>query len=293
LRQIVAALVLGVFAGQAGAEVMTASPRPVLRPGMQTVAAPATAEVVVAPEVAALAGLRPRARPAGLTAPVSTSAVAEMATDVEDVAAMAPRKGLFGGLMRPKTRPDAGEVTKAAVRVKPSRNATTSKKGSVCGDPAIKGETMSPIKAKTKGCGIADPVRVTSVAGVRLSQAATIDCPTALALKSWVEDGLQPALGRNGAVELTVAAHYICRSRNNVRGAKISEHGRGRAIDIAGVVLENGKSLSVLRNFKTLRPAHKAACGVFGTTLGPGSDGYHEDHMHFDTAAHRNGSYCR
>ena len=48
-----------------------------------------------------------------------------------------------------------------------------------------------------------------------------------------------------------------------------------------------------LRNFKTLRPAHKAACGVFGTTLGPGSDGYHEDHMHFDTAAHRNGSYCR
>lgn len=288
MRHIVAALVLGIFAGQAGAEGMTASPRPVLRPAAQAVTVAADPEKAVALDVAAFSGVRPRPRPAGLKA-----SVADMATEVQDVAAVAPRKGLFGGLMRPKSRPEAGDVTKAAVRVKPSRNATTSKKGSVCGDPAIKGETMSPIKAKTKGCGVADPVRVTSVAGVRLSQAATIDCPTAVALKTWVEDGLQPALGRNAAVELTVAAHYICRSRNNVRGAKISEHGRGRAIDIAGVVLENGKTLSVLNNFKTLRPAHKAACGVFGTTLGPGSDGYHEDHMHFDTAAHRNGSYCR
>ena len=33
--------------------------------------------------------------------------------------------------------------------------------------------------------------------------------------------------------------------------------------------------------------------GIFGTTLGPGSDGYHEDHMHFDTAHQRGGAYCR
>jgi hypothetical protein len=38
---------------------------------------------------------------------------------------------------------------------------------------------------------------------------------------------------------------------------------------------------------------HRAACGRFGTTLGPGSDGMHEDHLHFDTARHANGPYCR
>jgi hypothetical protein len=38
---------------------------------------------------------------------------------------------------------------------------------------------------------------------------------------------------------------------------------------------------------------HRAACGTFGTTLGPGSDGMHEDHFHYDTARHRNGAYCR
>ena len=41
-----------------------------------------------------------------------------------------------------------------------------------------------------------------------------------------------------------------------------------------------------------MRAAHRAACGIFGTTLGPGSDGYHEDHLHFDTVS-RGSPYCR
>lgn len=163
----------------------------------------------------------------------------------------------------------------------------------MCGDPAIMGVTLPPIPAALKGCGVADPVRVTSVAGVRLSPPATLDCPTARALAKWVAVGLQPALGRNGATEMTVAADYVCRSRNSVKGAEVSEHGRGKAIDIAAVSLADGKSLTVTRNFRTLRPAYKVACGIFATTLGPGSDGYHEDHMHFDTAGRRSGAYCR
>ena len=42
---------------------------------------------------------------------------------------------------------------------------------------------------------------------------------------------------------------------------------------------------------RTLRRVHSGACGIFGTTLGPGSDGYHEDHLYFDTAASRNGPH--
>ena len=199
-----------------------------------------------------------------------------------------------------EAEPGVNPVVVAAAAPQPGREtrsdkrAKASKKGSVCGVAAIKGEQIARISSKVKGCGIDEPVRITSVSGVRLSQAATLDCDTAKALNRWVESGLQPAFGRAKVIELRVAAHYICRSRNNIRGARISEHGRGKAIDIAAVTLENGKTVSVLGGFgKELRRAHKAACGIFTTTLGPGSDGFHEDHLHYDTASHRSGAYCR
>lgn len=167
-------------------------------------------------------------------------------------------------------------------------------KGSVCGDPTIKGEVLAPIGAKVNGCGIANPVRVTSVGGVRLSQSATIDCATAKALKRWIDRGLTPAYGQQKVVQLQIAGSYMCRTRNHKKGAKISEHGRGKAIDISGFTFASGKTIRVLGNFDaTMRKAHRAACGIFGTTLGPGSDGMHEDHLHFDVASHRNGAYCR
>ena len=130
---------------------------------------------------------------------------------------------------------------------------------------------------------MAQPVRVTAIAGVRLSQPATIDCATASALKDWVKQGLQPAFGRNEVVELQVAGHYVCRPRDSVRGDRISEHGRGKAIDMSGFTLANGQKLSVAQDWRrkdgrAIKAAHKAACGIFGTTLGPGSDSYHENH---------------
>jgi hypothetical protein len=172
------------------------------------------------------------------------------------------------------------------------------RRGSVCGDSSIRGEAISRIVGSNKGCGIAEPVRVTEIGGVRLSTAATLDCGTAHALRAWIAKGLEPEFGKGQVKELRVAAHYACRGRNNQRGAKMSEHGRGKAIDIAGITLESGAELSVLQDFRqskgaAMRRAYKSACGIFGTTLGPGSDRFHNDHMHFDTARHRSGSYCR
>lgn len=166
--------------------------------------------------------------------------------------------------------------------------------GSVCGDPDIRGETLAPIHESTKGCGIAAPVKVTSIAGVVFSQAATFDCATAKALKKWLIKGVQPAFGKQKVAKLHIYGSYSCRSRNNIRGAKISEHGRGKAVDIAGFILADGKEWTVKNDYnKSMRKAQKSACGIFGTTLGPGSDGYHEDHLHFDTAKQRGGAYCR
>ncbi len=112
---------------------------------------------------------------------------------------------------------------------------------------------------------------------------------------------MRPAVKRRGGgvVSIRVAAHYACRTRNSQPGAKISEHGRGRAIDIAAFTLRNGSTISVLdgwgkrRDGKVLRRMHKAACGPFGTVLGPDANRFHRDHFHFDTARYRSGSYCK
>lgn len=200
----------------------------------------------------------------------------------------------IGTALRPSLRPKS-LVQKAMAKRKARR------KGTVCGDPDLQGDVVGYIPGRIKGCGVKDAISLRSVAGVPLSQHAQIDCTTAKALKTWVVKGLKPAVGKRGGgvLGLRVAAHYACRTRNNQRGAKISEHGRGRAIDISGITLRDGSEITVLKGWRSrtdgpiLRKAHKAACGPFGTVLGPESDRFHQDHFHFDTARHRSGSYCR
>ncbi|UMA64770.1 extensin family protein [Roseivivax marinus] len=175
------------------------------------------------------------------------------------------------------------------------------RRGQICGDPAIQGEAVGYLPGRINACGIADGVKVRAVSGIPLSQQALIDCTTARALKSWVDRGLKPAVGNagGGVAEIRIAAHYACRTRNNQPGAKVSEHGKGRAIDISAIRLRDGTNMTVLGGWRTqnqgpiLRRAYGAACGIFGTTLGPDSDRFHQDHFHFDTARYRSGSYCR
>lgn len=173
--------------------------------------------------------------------------------------------------------------------------------GGICGDSSLQGEVVGDVPGRISGCGIPNAVRLTSVDGVALSQPSLMNCATASALKTWINDGARPAVKRQGGgiSGLRVAAHYSCRTRNNQPGAKISEHGRGKAIDISAILLADGSEMSVLRDWgsgkkgRALRQMHGAACGTFGTVLGPESDRFHRDHFHFDTAKHGNGSYCR
>lgn len=173
-------------------------------------------------------------------------------------------------------------------------------KGSVCNDTTIRGKQVGNFPGKG-ACGIPKAVRVTEVGGVKLSSPALINCTTAHRLNAWVQNVAHPAVGRKGGglVEMRVMASYSCRTRNNKRGAKLSEHAKGRAVDIGGFTLADGSSFSVLKGWRDktfgpiLKTMHKGACGRFGTVLGPNSDRYHQDHFHFDTAQYRSGSYCR
>lgn len=291
------ALALVLWAG-VGAAAPGQSIRPVPRPAAEALPASAVSDAtaaVTAPQrastpLALYPSLRPQARPEGLGG-----------RSLAVVAAPAPvpapgRRPSRGAALHSPHEPAA---TPAAV-VRPAPGLSRPARGQICGVAGIEGEILAPIAGRVQGCGLQAPVRVTSVNGVRLSQGAIMDCETARALDTWVRRGLKPAFGATGGgvTGLQIAGHYVCRTRNHRAGARISEHGKGRAVDISGIHLANGTKLSILRDWRgrqgaPIRAAHKAACGIFGTTLGPGSDGMHEDHLHFDTARHRNGAYCR
>ncbi|HEU0133384.1 MAG TPA: extensin family protein, partial [Allosphingosinicella sp.] len=91
---------------------------------------------------------------------------------------------------------------------------------------------------------------------------------------------------------------YSCRPVNGRPGARLSEHGRSNAVDIAAFVLADGRRISVLAGWnggdedvrRFLRDIHKAGCRRFGIVLGPDADSFHRDHLHFDMGQ---GPYCR
>ncbi len=219
--------------------------------------------------------------------PVSAQVLAVAARTV-DVPTFGPDTSLMPYL-RPKALEQEALFKKRKLR-----------KGSVCGDILIQGKAVGKVPGKIKACGIKDAVQVTSISGVALSRPSTMDCGTAIALNEWVDKTVIPTFKRRGpVVELQVAAHYACRTRNNQKGARISEHGKGRAIDISGFKMADGEVVTVLNGWrknpsqKQLIKVWRGACGPFGTVLGPNSDRYHRDHFHLDTARHRRGAFCR
>jgi hypothetical protein len=203
----------------------------------------------------------------------------------------------FTATTPPENAPVTKSVRPVARPVAADQHQT--RKGSVCGIAAIQGEVIGDVAPKLAGCGISDAVRVDSVSGVRLSRASIMSCPTAQALNSWVVKGMQPAFDTRGpVVELRVIADYACRTRNNQPGGKISEHGKGKALDIAAFTMRDGKVIDVAESWgkgsagRMLRAAWESACGPFSTVLGPESDKYHSNHFHVDTASNRRQPFC-
>lgn len=205
--------------------------------------------------------------------------------------------------LRPMLRPEAARSLKARVTTQEesSRKGTSSRIGKLCGNREIQGLAIGRVPGKLEGCGVRDAVKVYSVSGVTLSTPATMDCNTAETLNDWVDGGMARAVRpmRSEVREIKVAAGYACRTRNHRPGAKISEHGKGKAIDISAFYFHNGEVVSVLEDWgkgrkgRVLSALQDSACGPFGTVLGPESDAHHRDHFHFDTAFHRGGAYCR
>ncbi len=292
---VIAILVAAPLRADPPATSLIPKPRPGTVAAAATARPPAEQPPALVPLETLRTTLRPLPRPATLALPPpQPEALLPIAT-IQSSMRPHPRPESLGQLPTSEVELAAAPMPDPAPESRSSkRKKKRAASGAICGDPDIIGEKLAPITSKVKGCGVPEPIRVTAIAGIRLSQPATINCQTAVALHRWIEGGLRPAMKGRKVVELQIAASYICRPRNNVKGNKISEHGRGNAIDIAGFTFSDGSTWTVLNDYNAqIRRAHKAACGIFGTTLGPGSDGFHENHLHFDTAHYNYGAYCR
>jgi hypothetical protein len=149
-------------------------------------------------------------------------------------------------------------------------------------------------------CGGPDMIRMRTIilrdrSQVSINPPLTLRCGMAGAFAHFVRDELTTILraGGRGLRSIDGTGSYECRGRNRIVGAKVSEHGMGNAIDIHSLTFTDGSALypTDLLADKALRETLKeAACGRFTTVLGPGSDGYHEEHVHLDLAERR-GAY--
>jgi hypothetical protein len=148
-------------------------------------------------------------------------------------------------------------------------------------------------------CGGDDLVRLEAVVlgdgkRVAVKPAAILRCTMAAAIADWVRGDVAPLAERLGTTlaDLDNFDSFECRGRNRVSGAKLSEHGRANALDIRALKFANGQSL-LLTDRAAPRAQREAVlnsvCARFTTVLGPGSDWYHEDHVHLDLAERRGG----
>ena len=151
-------------------------------------------------------------------------------------------------------------------------------------------------------CGIRNPVRVTGLSRrIAVRPAATMNCRAALASARWAHRELAPAARRRYGSNVRTLHHMSAYSCRRIRGSgRLSEHGKGNALDIGAITLGSGRTIKVakpgffsFREKSFLKRIREGACDHFTTVLGPGSDADHADHFHFDLKRRRNGGrYC-
>src|ERR1700738_5169176 len=107
---------------------------------------------------------------------------------------------------------------------------------------------------------------------------------------------LAPSLG-SIVSDLDNLDSFECRGRNGIAGAKMSEHGRANALDVHDLKLANGQTISFTDRTVSREVRENvlhSMCARFTTVLGPGSDGYHEEHIHLDLMErHNNYKICQ
>jgi hypothetical protein len=140
-----------------------------------------------------------------------------------------------------------------------------------------------------------EAVLLTDHTRVGIKPAPVLRCEMAESLAAWIRDEAAPRVSALGAALRSVDNYddFECRGRNRVLNAKLSEHGKGNAVDVRSFTLADGRVIGLTDTAvpKDLRTGLRAsACQRFTTVLGPGADAHHDSHIHLDLAERRNGA---
>lgn len=158
-----------------------------------------------------------------------------------------------------------------------------------------------PAIADGGACDIAHPIEVEELApGVAISPPVTLNCAVTEALAIWLKEVVKPAADEllDGAElrGVTQASGYVCRTRYNRPGAKISEHALANAIDVSAITFKSRSPITVKERDDAEAAASRfqkrireGACEHFTTVLGPGANAAHATHFHFDLKERSNG----
>lgn len=128
---------------------------------------------------------------------------------------------------------------------------------------------------------------------------SVMQCPLALRYVIWDRQVLRPAARALGSAPASVQSYgtYSCRRiyGSTESADRPSEHARANALDVGGVVLKDGRTISVLEGWDGqgpngpaaatfLRRLRDGACQVFSTVLTPDYNAAHANHLHLDGA---------
>ena len=148
-----------------------------------------------------------------------------------------------------------------------------------------------------EGCGIEGAVKMKGAA-IPLNRPLLMACRTASSLADFESQVVVPtaqAVLGHSVTMVASAGSYDCRNeRSDDHPDRLSEHAKGRAIDITGFTLDDGTRISVLRNWSGhdakadfLHKVAAGACKMFAVVLTPKTNALHRDHLHLDNGPYK------
>ena len=148
-------------------------------------------------------------------------------------------------------------------------------------------------------CVVRGAVRITGGAVTPLSPGGLVmQCPLAVRYVIWDRQVLQPAAEATFGSRVSRVENYGSYSCRRIYGStevndRPSEHARANALDVSGVRLEDGRTVTLSGDWdgqgrtgpdgaRFLRRIRDGACRVFSTVLTPDYNEAHADHLHLD-----------
>ena len=160
--------------------------------------------------------------------------------------------------------------------------------------------TQVPAAYASNGCGFDEAVMVqSSLTEWKGQEKLPMICDLAARMHMWERHIVMPAAEKyfgSPVVEIKAFGSYQCR---RVSGQDhLSQHSFGKAADISGFKLADGREIDVVADFYSksakgdfLREVHDRACDVFNVTLGPDYNAEHKNHFHLDVGGQQHA--CR